>query len=109
MEPFIPLVTKNCVKRIFLDDIIYIMKKQRKIRIITQTEAYEYYEKLEHIEGMLDKRFYACLQHFVINMDYVERMENQTVYFQNGDCLPMGRDNYIKTRQYYSAYLKKLL
>ena len=33
MEPYIPVITKNRVVKIYLQDIVYIMKKQRKIVI----------------------------------------------------------------------------
>ncbi len=108
-ERYIPLITKSYIRKIFLGDIVYIMKKQRKIQIVTEQEQFEYYEKMEPLLPYLDGRFYCCLRNIVINMDKVERMENQTIYFMNGERIWLGRDNYVRSKQMYSAYLKKLL
>jgi len=108
-ERYIPLITKSCIRKIFLADIVYIMKKQRKILIVTDAEQFEFYENLEPFLPYLDTRFYCCLRHAAINLDKVERMENQTIYFENGAWIWLGRDNYIKAKQRYTAYLKKLL
>ena len=109
MEKYVPLVTKNCVRKILPGEIVYIMKKARKIMLVTDTEIYEYYGKLEQVSQILDRRFFACLNSCIINLDKVLRMENQMIYMTNGEPVPMGRDSFIRAKQYYTAYLKKLL
>lgn len=44
----------------------------------------------------------------IINLDKVESMEKSTVKFESGRNMIVGRDNFIKTRQVYNAYLRKL-
>ena len=109
MEPYIPVITKNRVVKIYLQDIVYIMKKQRKIVIVAEKEQFAYYGRMEIIKCHVDQRFFFCLQNFVINLDKVDRMEDQTIYFVNGETFWLGRDNYVRAKQYYTAYLKKLL
>ena len=77
MEKYVPLVTKHCVRKILPDEIVYIMKKSRKIMIVTDKEIYEYYGKLEQVSQILDRRFFACLRGCIINLDKVLRMEEQ--------------------------------
>jgi hypothetical protein len=48
------------------------------------------------------------MQSIIINLDKVIRMEDQTIFFENGQLLTLGRCNYIKAKQYYAAWLKKL-
>ncbi len=109
MEKYVPLVTKQCVRKILPDEIVYIMKKARKIMLVTDKEVYEYYGKLEPVSQVLDRRFFACLRGCIINLDKVLRMEDQRIYMTNGEPILMGRDNFIRAKQYYTAYLKKLL
>lgn len=106
---YIPLITKHCIRKVYLTDIVYIMKKQRKILIATTKEQFEFYERFETVSENLDNRFFRCLQHLIINLENVERMENQNIYFCNGETIGLGRDNYVRARQRYGAYLKKLL
>ena len=109
MEKYIPLITANCVRKILLSEIVYIMKQNRKIQIATESTVYEYYEKMERVVELLDKRFFACLRTCRINLDKIEKLENQTVFLAGGYRISLGRDNYVRTKQYYKAYLKKLL
>jgi len=113
MERYIPMITRGRVSRIPLDEIIYIMKVHRKVRIVTREQQYEYYERLENLMQYLDSRFYTCLKGTVINLDKVERMEERPeerrIYFLNGEYLLIGRDNFIRTKQRYAAWLKNLI
>ena len=85
------------------------MKKSRKVRIVTDQDEYEFYESFEQVCEGLDKRFYPCLKTCYINLEKVNKMENQTIFYANGECFYLGRDNYVRTRQYFSAYLKHLI
>ena len=109
MENYVPLVTKHCARKILLGEIVYIMRKTRKIMIVTDTGTYEYYGKLDSVSQMLDRRFFACRRGCIINMDKVVRMEGQMIYMTEGEPILLGRDTFIRTKQYYTAYLKKLL
>ena len=109
MEKYIPVIMRGSACRIAVDHIIYIAKIGRKVRIAASDGPVEYYEKIENFFPFLDSPFYACLKTLVINMEKVERMENQTVYFQNGECWKLGRDNFVRTRQRYAAWLKHMI
>jgi len=67
----------------------------------------------ENLMQYLDSRFYTCLKGTVINLDKVERMEERPeerrIYFLNGEYLLIGRDNFIRTKQRYAAWLKNLI
>lgn len=109
MDKYIPMVTPACVRKILLSEIVYIMKKNRKVQVATEEAVYEYYEKMEQVVSKLDNRFFDCLQSCRVNLDKIEKMEEQTVFLAGGYRIFLGRDNYIRTKQYYTAYLKKLL
>ena len=32
-------------------------------------------------------------------------MKDQTIYFKNGDKISLGRQNYVRTKQAFAAYL----
>ena len=108
-KQFIPLITRKFSLKVWVDDIVYIQKKDRKLKVATDRVCYEYYEKLQNIEPYLDQRFYYCLKSLVVNLDKIDKMTDQTIFFQNGETFFLGRENYIKAKQTYSAYLKKLI
>ena len=109
MDGYIPFVTRKVSLKIPLKDVIYILRKDRKIKIATEQGSYECYEKLQNIEPQLDQRFYHCLKGQIVNFDKVERMEDQTIFLKNGECWIISKNNYIKSKQTFSAYLKKLI
>ena len=108
MEHFIPLVTRQRSLKVCTDDVVYIQRENRKIKIKTECEIYVYYEKMENVRNALDERFYACLDSLIINLDKVQRMEEQMVYFSNGDTLQLARNCFIRTKQVYAGYLHDL-
>ena len=108
-EEEILILKQTIVARIKLRDIVYIERNKRKIHIVTDLEEYEYYEKLENIEPLLDRRFFPCLRGCYINMDKVASMREQRITFEGGQTLYLGRENFLKTMQYYKIYLKNPL
>lgn len=109
MSGYIPVITKECSRKISIDDIIYLEQRQRKLAIVTEEDTYVCYERMENIEKQLDGRFYHTLKKLVVNLDKIAMMKEQTLTFQNGTALMLARECYIRTKQIYIAYLRNLL
>ena len=92
-----------------VDDIVYPEQRQRKVGIVTKETTYECYEKIANLEKQLDERFYHTLKKLVVNLEQISSMKDQNVVFQNGMVLMLGRESYIRTKQVYTAYLRKLI
>lgn len=105
-EEHILILTSNLAARVAVSDIIFIERDKRKIRISTDLEVYEYYEKIENIEPLLDRRFFPCLKGCYINLEKVVSMREQKITFKGGQVLYLGRENFLKTKQHYKIYLK---
>ena len=105
-KEYILILTSNLTARIKVSDIAYVERDKRKLRIVTNLEAYEYYERLENVEPLLDRRFFPCLKGCYINLEKVISMRDQRITFEGGQALYLGRENFIKTVQYYKIYLK---
>lgn len=92
-----------------VSDVRLIKREGRKLVIYNECEKIEYYERIENILPVLDDYFYGCLKGCYINLSHVIKMDNYAVFFDSGQKLYLGRDNYIKTKQKYCIYLKKLV
>ncbi len=108
-EEYILVMTPTIAARIKISDIVFIERDKRKIRIVTDVESYEYYEKIENIEPLLDSRFFPCLKGCYINLEKVVSMRDQKITFTGGQVVYLGRENFVKTMQYYKIYLKNPL
>ncbi len=105
-EEYLLILTASVTARIRIKDIVYIERDKRKIHVVTDLEEYEYYEKMENIKPLLDTRFFPCLKGLYINLEKVASMREQKITFEGGQVLFLGRENYLKTAQYYKFYLK---
>lgn len=108
MTKYIPVVTKRYSCKVDTSDIIYIQQQQKKLVIVTDDEIYSYYEKMENVLECLDGRFFRIMKKLVVNLDKISMVKEQQVHFQNGDDIYLGKDNYVKTKQKYTAHLRGL-
>lgn len=108
-DRYVLVLTQSVAARINIEDIVFIERDRRKIRIVTNMEEYEYYEKMENIEPLLDGRFFPCLRGCYINLEKVVSMREQRITFEGGHTVYLGRENFLKTLQYYKIYLKNPL
>ena len=109
MPTYIPVITRECSRKVILDEILYLEQRQRKLAIVTAEETYICYEKMENLEKFLDERFYHTLKKLIVNLDKIMIAENQKITFVDGTVLTLGRESYVRTKQRFSAYLKKLI
>ena len=105
-EEYILIVTKSVVARIKVSDILYIERAKRKIHVVTALEEYEYYERIENVEPFLDGRFFPCLKGCYVNLDKVTSLKDRKIFFEGEKFLLLGRENFLKTVQYYKIYAK---
>lgn len=106
-EKYIPVICGKEAAKVRVSDVVMVMKDKRKLHIVTDKKEYDFYERMEHVEPLLDSRFFCCLKGCYINFEKVASMAEQTIYFDNGSTFGLGRQNFIKTRQRYKLYLKK--
>lgn len=106
MESFLPFINREQCCKIWLKDIMYIRQDGRMTNIVTENETFCSYDRIKDMEKYLDDRFYYCLKTIIINFQQVSVMKDQTIYFKNGDHIVLGRQNYIRTRQTFAAYIK---
>ena len=108
MEKYIPIITRTDCCKVPVSDILYIRQHGRVTNIVTEAETFSQYAKAGDYVEYLDRRFFRCLRSVIINLEQVQAMRDQTIYFENGKSFALGRTNYISTKQAFAAYLKKL-
>ena len=98
---------KNLVARVFFRNIIYIEQYRRETSVITQKRIFKYNAVLKDLYEEVDSRFYMCHRSYIINFDYVDLMENQSIFMSNGTQITICRANYQRTKKEFVQYLKK--
>lgn len=86
---------------VFFDDIIYCEVIDRKVYLHLKTSTVvDYYEKIERLEEILDKRFYRCHRSYLINLKYLKSCRNGTAVLEGGkevQCPACGQRNFQKS------------
>lgn len=90
-----------------LDDIMYMEKDLRKIRVYSNDETIEFYGKFPDIIPFLDTRFMFCHRSYVINMDKIVIMSYNRIFLENNEHIYLGRNTYGKARKIFREYLAK--
>lgn len=95
--------------RIFHKDILYAESKARIINIhLKSGEIISFYSKLmDFFQNLQDKRFLKCHKSFIVNMDYILKVENNIIFMDNNIMIPISRNNASEIKENYFNYLLK--
>jgi len=88
-------------------DILYIESQAKKICFYTiHSEEFSCYAKLDEIEVDLnDNRFLRCHKSFIVNMDYIQKIDTNMFYLKNDQPIPIKQKTYTAIRQQYMDYI----
>ena len=104
---YIPVVKRDEITKVFIDNIMLIEQELNKTHIYTDEKEYCVYGKIHQNLKYLDDRFFRCHQSYIINMEKVIKMREQTIFFENGFKISIGRDKFVAAKQYFAVYIKQ--
>ena len=107
MEKFLPVVNRKDCCKVWLDDVVYIENEGRRLKIVTDEKEFYIYAKLSDLEKYFSGEpcFFSAMKRLVVHFDHVSSMKNQVICFSNGTEYPLGRVNYLKTKQTFVNYM----
>lgn len=89
---------------VFFDEIIYCEVIDRKVYLHLKASAVvDYYEKIERLEEILDKRFYRCHRSYLINLKYLKSFRDGTAFLEGGGEVPVSR---LRAREFSEVILQ---
>lgn len=71
--------------------ILYLESRLRMIRLVTKTEEYSFYARLEEVQKQLGEGFLRCHKSFLVNLEKVERFSKERVVLEDGISIPVSR------------------
>ena len=101
---------KNGIFVLPLENVIYMEKDLRKIRVHTQLEDFpciEFYSRFEDIYESLDERFMQCNRSFIFNMDKIVVMTDSQVFMEGNLRVPLGRDSFSRGKKRLDEFINK--
>ncbi|MCL2437352.1 MAG: LytTR family transcriptional regulator DNA-binding domain-containing protein [Clostridiales bacterium] len=104
-EKYIPIINKEEICKVYIEDILLIEQDLRKTMIYTEENKLWRYGKIDELLRFLDDRFFRCHQSCIINMDKVIKMKEQTIFFKNGFKIVMGKEKFKSAKQKFAHYM----
>lgn len=95
--------------RIAYKDILYAESKARVVNIhLTSGEVISFYSKLDDfIKSLQDERFFKCHKSFLVNIDYILKIENANIFIGEDRTIPISSTNIASIKEMYYNYLLK--
>ena len=89
--------------------IRYLESKAHQLVIHTMSGEITIYEKLDVYEKKLHKDFVRIHKSFLVNMQYIRRIEMKEVTMQDGTVLPVSKARYSASRDKYFRFMRAML
>lgn len=83
----------------------YVESHGRVLKLITDCEMLEIYDKLDRFSFQLDKRFLQCHKSFLVNMERVKRYRGDSFLMCDGSTIPISQSKRKEVRQQFLAYM----
>ena len=103
---YIPVKTAKEIRRVYLDEILYIEKRRRQAILITESGKTVFYCNMDFLKQYVDERFLDCHRSYLFNMDKILRMADQTVYMEGGFRVFLGWECFRRGRKIFGEYIK---
>ena len=107
MSKYLIVKTGNGVRKIYLEDIYYILRRGRKIVVYGEEGEIVFNETMKAVSAFLDRRFFKVMESCYVNLDRIKNAIDGKVVFDDHSYLALSREPYVKTKQRFFCYLKE--
>ena len=95
-------------QRILVDDVIYVMRDNRRVVLITQSDRFFTRESFDDwCERLPNLFFYQVHKSFLVNLHYVNKYAYSELYLLNGDRIPIATRKQAAFHKYWFEYLRR--
>lgn len=104
---YLSLTSKGLLTRIDIANILYLESKLRILHVHTIEDQLEFNRQLETVKSMLDNRFVHCHKSYIVNMDYITRidMSAMCIVLTNNHVVPISSRRATQTRAIIENYI----
>lgn len=100
------VVRKNgSVHLVNAPSLLYVESRGRLVRVVTQAEVLETYDRITNFLYQLDKRFLQCHKSYVVNMEQVKKFCGDSFIMENGASVPISQSRRKAVRQQFLSYI----
>lgn len=85
--------------------LLYVESHGRVLKIATDSEVLETYDKIDHFSFQLDKRFCQCHKSYLVNMERVKRYCGDSFLMCDGATIPISQSRRKTVRNQFLNYM----
>ncbi len=102
----ITIKTERTTARIPIEDIFFAETRGHYVEIHTATNVFRTYITFKDFCNMLPQniQFQSCFRGIVVNLDKVEKFEEQNLLLENGERIPISRSKKTELKGAYATY-----
>ncbi len=93
-------------RKIPVSDILYVENNGRKVILHTQTEALEFYERMNHLEEVLGDGFYRCHRGYLVSFAAISGYDNTSITVGTDDRIYLAKQKYGEFVKLYCKFLQ---
>ncbi len=102
------LYDQKAQRRILVDDILYVMRENRRVIMTTQDDRISTRESFdEWCKKLPNLFFYQVHKSFLVNLHYVNRYAYSELYLTNGVRIPIAPRKQADFHKYWFEYLRR--
>lgn len=96
-------------RQVLLEDIIYIESRSHQLWFERKgTQMYMYGQINDLQKKLADFSFIRPHQSFLVNLKYIDRIRNYTIYMTNGMEIPVTKPRYAEVKEKFFDYKEKM-
>ena len=85
--------------------LLYVESRGHVVRLFTDEEHLESYDKLDNLTSQLDGRFLQCHKSYLVNLDRVRQFRGDSFLMENGAQIPISQSRRKEVRRRFLTYL----
>lgn len=94
------------VRRVPLEQVLYLEVLDRKIYLHTQKEVLPFYGKLDKLESALPEMFFRSHRSYIVNLRHVQCYDKAEVILDNEESIPLSKRRYKAFGLAFLHYIK---
>lgn len=100
---------KGNAQNVLFSDILYLESQGHQLYIHTKTEKILLYKKLDEYEEQMNTAFVRIHKSYLVNMNYIKRIERTQLTLSNGAVLPISKNKAVSTKNKYFRFVSEQL
>lgn len=100
---------RGITETLHFSDIMYMESKAHQLCISMINRQIQVYKKLDDFEDVMSATFVRNHKSYMVNMNYIKRIERNSLTLKDGTVLPISKTKYQMTKDKFFRFMREQL